>query len=117
MPSAAKTSSWSSASSSAARHESMPVPTVTIRSTPAERAENSRRALREVRGDGDGNCAEPVGQLVENPIELLCPRLVLGQLPRLRLLDVAVEAAHEIPDRIKRARQIPIVKSPGQGPA
>ena len=45
---------------------------------------------------------QALGQVVEDPVEVGARALVLGQLPRLRLLDVAVEPPDRAPDLLER---------------
>src|SRR3954452_24223281 len=64
----------------------------------AERTENPRRRLWQVRRKGDCDRSQPVAQVVEDRVELLGVCLVLGELPRGRLLDVAIQPADDLPD-------------------
>src|SRR5439155_14525392 len=49
--------------------------------------------------------------------ELACAGLVLRDLPRLVLLDVAVESPDQFPDQVERAGEIPGIEARRQRPA
>ena len=61
---------------------------------------------RQVRRERDRDRAHAVDQVVEDRVELGGARLVLGELPRRGVLDVAVEPAHELPDLLERAGEV-----------
>src|SRR4249919_3798346 len=59
----------------------------------------------------DGDRPQSVGELVQDSVELLSARVVLGKLPGRRLLDMAIQAAHELPHAVERAREIELVEA------
>src|SRR4249919_349787 len=67
--------------------------------------------LRDERRERDGDGPQPVGELVQDPVELLAARVVLRKLPGRRLLDVAIQAAHELPHSVERAGEIEFVEA------
>ena len=71
-----------------------------------ERLEDPRRGLGEVRRQRDGDRDDAVGEVVEDAVELGRPRLVLCQVPRRGRLDVLVQGAHRLPDRVERAGDV-----------
>ena len=50
--------------------------------------------------------AHPLGEVVEDRVDVAGKRRVLGQLPRPPLLDVAVEPPHARPDRLQGLGQL-----------
>src|ERR671922_1408250 len=79
-----------------------------------ERYQDLGRRLREVGGDGDRGGAQAVGETVEHTVELVRAALLLGQLPRLRLLDVAIQAPDQIPDGLERRADVELVEALGR---
>ena len=75
----------------------------------AERLEDLRGGLRQVRPQRDGDRPQAVGEVVEHLVELGCFRLVLRERPRRRVGDVAVEVADERPDAVDRAGDVEAV--------
>src|SRR4029079_17498304 len=75
----------------------------------AESVEQRDAALGQPRREQDGDRAQPVGEGAQHTVEVAGARLVLGQLPRRLLLDVAVEPAHALPDRLERLRELPAI--------
>ena len=62
--------------------------------------------LRHVGDEQQRRHPQPLGEVVEDLVEALGVGLVLGQLPGLRLLDVAVEAPDQLPDLLQRLGQL-----------
>ena len=79
----------------------------------SEGAEDPLRRLGDVGGECDRDAPQPVRELEEHPVELVRARVVLRQLPGLRLLDVPVQAAHELPDRLETSRDVEDVECGG----
>ena len=69
-----------------------------------ERLEDPRRRLREIRRQRDRGRAQTVRERVEHAVELRGVRVVLRELPRLRVGHELVQLPNEIPDR-RRARR------------
>ena len=90
-----------------------PGPCGLLRRSPT-RGRRIGRAPRRISGAVRGRYAEsataatrrPVGEVVQHAIELGRARLVLRQLPGLRLLHVFVERANELPDHLDRAGDV-----------
>ena len=75
-----------------------------------KRLQDPRRGLGKVRRERDGDGDDPVGEVVEDGVELGRPCFVLGQVPRRRRLDVLVEGTNRLPDRLERARDVVAVE-------
>ena len=54
--------------------------------------------------------AQALGERAQRGVELAGLRLVLGELPRRALLDVAVEPPHALPDALERLRDLRAVE-------
>ena len=108
----------------AARAASIPVAaTVAVRSATLSQARSSgwpsasriaARGLREVRRERDRGDAQPVGELVERPVELVGARLVLRELPRLASARRSGSAGGRSP-RSRRARPVMSKRSSAAG--
>ena len=72
----------------------------------AERREQRLAAARQVGDEQQRRHPQALDQVVEDFVEALGVGLVLGQHPRLRLLDVAVEAADQLPGHLQRLGQL-----------
>ena len=79
----------------------------------AERSQDSRRRVGQVRGQSDRRDAHAVRELVESPVQVGLALGILRELPRLVLLDVAVETADVVPDRLERSGDVEAVESGG----
>src|SRR5687767_2547617 len=75
-----------------------------------ERAQELLRRLGDVGCEQDGDDPEALGERAERRLELGGLGLVLGELPRRALLDVAVEAPHALPDALERLRDLGAVE-------
>ena len=75
-----------------------------------QRRKDRGRGVGDVAGEGDGDGTEAVDQIVEDAIELVCPGLVLRQLPRRARLDLAVEGPHDLPDALQRPGDVEVVQ-------
>ena len=71
----------------------------------SRRAPRAARAVRvrHERVQQHGDDAEALGERVEDRVEMLGRAVVLGELPRLLVLHVAVEPPHALPDLVERA--------------
>src|SRR5581483_12147833 len=76
-----------------------------------QRFEDARRRLRQVRRDGDGDRTKPVGEVVEDGVELGGLGAVLRELPGGADLDLLVEAPHRLPDLVERPRDVEAVET------
>ena len=72
----------------------------------AEAAQDLQRRARHDRVQGQRDEAQAGRQAVQHRVEAARLRLVLGQLPGRLLLDQTVEAAHELPHRLERRRDL-----------
>src|SRR5437660_6340386 len=77
----------------------------------AECLEQRLGGIRDPRVEQERDDAQPLRQRVENPVEALGIRLVLGQLPGLFRGDVGVELADALPDGLERAGDVDPVDS------
>ena len=83
----------------------------------AQRAEEALRGVGHERMQQNGDHAQPLGQPVEDLIEASALCLVLRQLPRLLVLDVAVEEPDAPPDLVESQGRLHAVEPIATAPA
>src|SRR5688572_10513075 len=90
-----------------------PAPAAELGDLPAllpERAQQPLGGLGHIGKEEEGDYPEALGEVVEDQVQLPGLALVLGQVPRPALLDVAVEAADQLPDLVQRLADLCLVQ-------
>src|SRR4051812_15901003 len=76
----------------------------------AERGQQLLRRLGDVGPQQDRHGAKAFGEAAQRLVELVRVGLVLGELPRGALLDVAVQTPDALPDPLQRLRDLRVVE-------